>query len=218
MATPGHSPPRLDQSSLSCVCRNAEKSELPRPECLSVAPVLTALPKHWDTPAWTHCKTHYGVRRRIVTPRSLPSRTSVSVESPHSGASAGRSGIGATLSPEAVPRRTAHHPEQTLCRRYQASDFDRRIALRPAHHKTDVAAATLRAHEPLAPIRHGRLGAVSLGHLGRVRLDLMTAILAPYDGPRRCCRASRADRARISSLRHHGALFDRSNKSPLPSF
>jgi hypothetical protein len=24
----------------------------------------------------------------------------------------------------------------------------------------------LRAHEPLAPIRHGRLGAVSLSHLG----------------------------------------------------
>ena len=120
MATPGHSPPRLDQSSLSCVCRNAEKSELPRPECLSVAPVSTALPKHWDTPAWTHCKTHYGVRRRIVTPRSLPSRTSVSVESPHSGASAGRSGIGATLSPEAVPSKVRSPPDLAVpCRYWQ---------------------------------------------------------------------------------------------------
>jgi hypothetical protein len=34
-----------------------------------------------------------------------------------------------------------------------------------------------------APIEHGRFGAVSLGHLGRVRLDLMLASPAPHYQP-----------------------------------
>jgi hypothetical protein len=53
-----------------------------------------------------------------------------------------------------------------------------RIMLGSAHHHVDVAAAALRAHEPLAPIRHGHLGAVSLGHLRRVGLDLVAAMMS----------------------------------------
>jgi hypothetical protein len=36
----------------------------------------------------------------------------------------------------------------------------------------------LAAHQPLAPIRHRRFGAEALGHLGRVRLGFVAAILA----------------------------------------
>jgi hypothetical protein len=39
------------------------------------------------------------------------------------------------------------------------------------------------ADQPLSPIRHSRFGAVPLGHLGRVGLNLVAAILAPNDQP-----------------------------------
>jgi hypothetical protein len=37
--------------------------------------------------------------------------------------------------------------------------------------------------EPLAPVRHREVGAVSGSDLGRIGLDLMLAGFAPYDGP-----------------------------------
>src|SRR5215471_20711269 len=56
----------------------------------------------------------------------------------------------------------------------------------------------LPAHEPPAPIRHCRFHTVSLGHLGRVRLDPVTAILAPDDQRQMRLGGSRAGRDRIS--------------------
>jgi hypothetical protein len=46
-----------------------------------------------------------------------------------------------------------------------------------------LAAAALGADQPLSPIGHSRFGAVPLGHLGRIGLNLMAAILAPNDQP-----------------------------------
>ena len=50
--------------------------------------------------------------------------------------------------------------------------------LGPGHNHVDIAAAAVRAHQPLAPIGNGSLGAVSLGGVG---LGLVTARLAPDD-------------------------------------
>jgi hypothetical protein len=55
--------------------------------------------------------------------------------------------------------------------------------LRPGHDHIDFAAAAFGTDQPLTPIEHGHFGAVPLGHLGRVGLDLMAAILAPNDQP-----------------------------------
>jgi hypothetical protein len=55
-----------------------------------------------------------------------------------------------------------------------------------AYDHVDLTAAALGADQPLAPIGHGRFGAVLLGHLGRVGLNLMAAILAPNDQPDAC--------------------------------
>jgi len=52
-----------------------------------------------------------------------------------------------------------------------------------AYHHIDLAAAAAGTDQPLAPIEHGRFGAVPLGHLGRIGLYLMPAILAPNDQP-----------------------------------
>jgi hypothetical protein len=52
-----------------------------------------------------------------------------------------------------------------------------------AYDHIDLTAAALGTDQPLSPIGHGRFGAVSLGHLGRVGLNLVTAILAPNDQP-----------------------------------
>jgi hypothetical protein len=46
-----------------------------------------------------------------------------------------------------------------------------------------MAATAPRAHQPFAPIEDGHLGTVSLGHFGRVGLDLMLTRLAPHDQP-----------------------------------
>ena len=50
-----------------------------------------------------------------------------------------------------------------------------------AHYHVDIVAATLRADQPLSPLRHAHLGAIALCHLGRVGLDLVLACLAPHD-------------------------------------
>jgi hypothetical protein len=54
---------------------------------------------------------------------------------------------------------------------------------RASNHDIHLPAAAFGADQPLAPIGHGRFGAVPLGHLGRVGLDLMAAILTPDDQP-----------------------------------
>jgi hypothetical protein len=51
------------------------------------------------------------------------------------------------------------------------------------------ADATLRAHKPLSPIRHGRLGAVAPCRLGRVGFDLVAPIQAAHDQPHPGCRS-----------------------------
>jgi hypothetical protein len=50
-----------------------------------------------------------------------------------------------------------------------------------AHHHIDLTPTTLRAHQPTAPVKHGRIGAVTLCHVGGIGLDLTTATLAPHD-------------------------------------
>lgn len=52
---------------------------------------------------------------------------------------------------------------------------------RSGYDHIDLTAAALGADQPLSPIGHGHFGAVPLGHLGRVGLKLMPAILAPDD-------------------------------------
>jgi uncharacterized membrane protein YuzA (DUF378 family) len=44
-----------------------------------------------------------------------------------------------------------------------------------------LAAAALGTDQPLAPILQRHLGAVALGLLGSIGLDLIAAISAPYD-------------------------------------
>jgi hypothetical protein len=48
-----------------------------------------------------------------------------------------------------------------------------------SNHHVGLAAAAAGADEPGAPIEHRRCRAVSVGHLGGVRLDLMPAIYSP---------------------------------------
>jgi hypothetical protein len=57
------------------------------------------------------------------------------------------------------------------------------LSPRSGYDHIDLAAAALGADQPLAPIGHSSFGAVLLGHLGRVGLDLVPAILAPHDQP-----------------------------------
>jgi hypothetical protein len=56
------------------------------------------------------------------------------------------------------------------------------LALPPlcaGHHHVDIAAAAVRAHQPIAPLGNGCLGAVSSGDLRRIRLGPVAARLAP---------------------------------------
>jgi hypothetical protein len=63
--------------------------------------------------------------------------------------------------------------------------------LGPGHHRGDVPAAASGADEPLAPLGDRGIDAVPLGHLGGVRLDLMTARLTPDNQtPQLRCAAS----------------------------
>ena len=55
--------------------------------------------------------------------------------------------------------------------------------LGPGHDHVDLSAAAFGADQPLAPIEHGHFGAVLSSYLGRVRLGLIAAALAPYDQP-----------------------------------
>jgi hypothetical protein len=57
------------------------------------------------------------------------------------------------------------------------------LSPRSAYDHIDLTAAALGADQPGAPIEHRRCRAVPLGHLGRVGLNLMPAILAPDDQP-----------------------------------
>ena len=50
-------------------------------------------------------------------------------------------------------------------------------------------APSLSAHKPLVPVENGHLGAVALGHRGRVGLDLVAAIETPHDQPTRAAAA-----------------------------
>jgi hypothetical protein len=52
-----------------------------------------------------------------------------------------------------------------------------------AHHHVDVAVPTPGTDQPIAPLEQGHLGAIPLGHLGRIRLHLVLARLAPDDEP-----------------------------------
>jgi dienelactone hydrolase len=56
-------------------------------------------------------------------------------------------------------------------------------ALGPAYHHVDLATMAPGADQPFAPIRDRRLGTIPVGHLRRIRLDLMAAISAPDERP-----------------------------------
>ena len=59
-------------------------------------------------------------------------------------------------------------------------------ALGPCDDHISLPAAALGAGYPLAPIADRYIGAISLGYLGRVGLDLMAARLAPDDKAHAC--------------------------------
>jgi hypothetical protein len=77
--------------------------------------------------------------------------------------------------------KSQHGPPMTLG---NAKEFAGPLS--PAHHHIGLPAAAFGTDLPLAPIGHGHLGAVSLGHLGGVGLNLMLTILAPNDQPDVC--------------------------------
>jgi hypothetical protein len=54
-------------------------------------------------------------------------------------------------------------------------------AVGPGHHHVDIPAAASRAHQPIAPLGNGCLGAVPLGDLRSVGLGPVAARLAPDD-------------------------------------
>ena len=55
----------------------------------------------------------------------------------------------------------------------------RPLTPRAAYDHINLAAATLRADQPLSPIGKGHLSAVAFGLLGGIGLDLMAAVPAP---------------------------------------
>ena len=69
----------------------------------------------------------------------------------------------------------------------------------PGHYHIDLAAAALGANQPLAPLWHGCVVAILLGHFRRIGLDLVLASLAPHDEPNARPRgiAKRHRRARV---------------------
>jgi hypothetical protein len=85
----------------------------------------------------------------------------------------------------ADPRRSSESSARDhllLCGLHDPVRLDR-VALGSAYDHIDLTAAALGADQPLSPIGHRRFGAVSLGHFGRVGLNLVAAILAPNDQP-----------------------------------
>ena len=83
-----------------------------------------------------------------------------------------------------------------------------RSPLRSGHHHIDLPAAAAGTDQPLAPIEHGRFGAVPGSHLGGVGLDLMLAFLAPDDQPD-LGRGGDAERHRRATIRFHGCAIER---------
>ena len=56
-----------------------------------------------------------------------------------------------------------------------------RAAAGPGHDHIDLSASAFRAHKPPSPVENFRLSAMLLGLFGGVRLELMLAVLPPYD-------------------------------------
>jgi hypothetical protein len=91
----------------------------------------------------------------------------------------------------------------------------------PGHHHVDVAAAAPGAYEPLAPFENAGRGAISLGHLGSIRLDLVAAIAAPHDQAH-ASRSRVSERHRRAGARFHGGMPEEgwsavSGREPRPS-
>jgi len=74
--------------------------------------------------------------------------------------------------------------------------------LRPGHHHIDPPAVAAGTDQPLAPIEHLCAGAITLGELGGVRLNLQTPALAPHDKPRLGLRRT-VERHRRAGLGFH---------------
>jgi len=55
--------------------------------------------------------------------------------------------------------------------------------LGPGHHPVDVAAAAPGTDQPIAPLRNGGPGTISLCHFDRVGLGPVATRLAPHDQP-----------------------------------
>ena len=78
----------------------------------------------------------------------------------------------------------------------------KRVVPGTAHHEADIAAAALRAHQPLAPRRDPQVGTVSRSHLGRIGFGLVAAIAAPDDEHQMRSRSAAQGRRR-TGLRSH---------------
>jgi len=88
------------------------------------------------------------------------------------------------LSPRLRPLKailTRLEPPRAVAEPYPAPP--RRSPSGPGHDHINLPSAAFGAHQFLAPIEHGRCGAVPSGHLGRIGLDLMLTSLAPDDQP-----------------------------------
>jgi hypothetical protein len=81
---------------------------------------------------------------------------------------------------------------------------------RPAHHYLHPRASALATHQPRGPIRHRSLSPMSLRHLGRIGLDLMTTSLCTTRSTD-LCSGSGARRHRWVGLApvQHASVADR---------
>jgi hypothetical protein len=109
----------------------------------------------------------------------------VELPSPSGGHARGREGLRGTLGTTKSPPvgATTRDEQWTVCR-----DMIRSGSNGLPAHFTRATISTCRlpqrgADQPLAPIEHGRFGALPSGHLGGAGLDLVLAALAPDDQP-----------------------------------